>query len=163
MNPWTVAYQAPQSMGFPRQGYWSGLPLPPPRDLPDPGIKQASPTLAGRFLTTEPRYMYPNVSWQNYLQLPRYGSNWSIHNIWVDKDVVCVYIYINICVCIYLYLYTHTQNRILLRHKKKEILPFEAMWMGLENIMLSEISQTKKDKYWMISLIYGMQKINECI
>ena len=36
-TPWTVAYQAPLSMGFSRQGYWSGLPFPSPGDLPDPG------------------------------------------------------------------------------------------------------------------------------
>ena len=39
---WTLANQAPLSMGFSRQGYWSGLPCPPPGDLPDPGIKPAS-------------------------------------------------------------------------------------------------------------------------
>ena len=59
---------------------------------------------------------------------------------WIKK-MWCIYIYM----CIFIFIYTH--NRILLRHKKKEILPFEAMWMDLENIMLSEISQTKKDKY----------------
>ena len=42
-TPWTVAHQAPLSMGFPRQEYWSRLPFPPPGDLPDPGIKTASP------------------------------------------------------------------------------------------------------------------------
>ena len=41
----------------------------------------------------------------------------------------------------------HIHNRILLSHKKNEILPFVATWMDLEGIMLSEISQTKKDKY----------------
>ena len=49
---WTVAHQAPLSMGFPRQEYWSGLPCPPLGDLPDPGIEPASlasPALAGRF------------------------------------------------------------------------------------------------------------------
>ena len=40
---WTVAHQAPLSMGFFRQGYWRGLPRPPPEDLPDPGIEAASP------------------------------------------------------------------------------------------------------------------------
>ena len=50
----TVAYQAPQSMGFSRQAYWIGLPFPPPEDLPYPGIKPRSPALAGRFFTTEP-------------------------------------------------------------------------------------------------------------
>ena len=42
-TPWTVAYQAPPSMGFSRQEYWSGLPFPSPGDLPDPGIKPRSP------------------------------------------------------------------------------------------------------------------------
>ena len=41
-TPWTVARQAPLSMGFSRQEYWSGVPCPPPGDLPDPGIKPAS-------------------------------------------------------------------------------------------------------------------------
>ena len=52
---WTVAQQPPLSMGFSRQEYWSGLPYPPPRDLPDPGIEPVSlmsPALAGRFFTT---------------------------------------------------------------------------------------------------------------
>ena len=43
MTPWTVVNQAPLSMGFSRQEYWSGLPFPPPRDLPNPGIKLMSP------------------------------------------------------------------------------------------------------------------------
>ena len=43
--PGTVARQAPLSMGFSRQGCWSGLPCPPPGDLPDPGIKATSPIL----------------------------------------------------------------------------------------------------------------------
>ena len=52
---WTVARQAPLSMGFSRQGYWSGLPCPPPGALPDPGIKPMSlksPALAGGSFTT---------------------------------------------------------------------------------------------------------------
>ena len=52
---WTIAHQAPLSMGFSRQECWSGLPCPPPGDLPNPGIKAMSlrsPGLAGRFFTT---------------------------------------------------------------------------------------------------------------
>ena len=52
---WTVACQAPLSMGFSRQEYWSGLPCPPSGDLPDPGIEPSSlmsPALAGGFFTT---------------------------------------------------------------------------------------------------------------
>ena len=52
--PRTAACQAPLSMGFPRQKYWSGLPFPSPGDLPNPGIKPISPALAGSFFTTEP-------------------------------------------------------------------------------------------------------------
>jgi len=54
---WTVAHQAPLTMGFSWQEYWSGLPFPPLRDLPNPRIKPVSlmsPVLAGRFFTTEP-------------------------------------------------------------------------------------------------------------
>ena len=57
-TPWTAAYQAPLSMGFPSQGYWSRLPFLSPGDLPDPGIQLsslASPALAGGFFTTEPQ------------------------------------------------------------------------------------------------------------
>ena len=44
-TPWTVAHQAPLSMGFSRQEYWSGLPFPSPGDIPDPGIEPRSPLL----------------------------------------------------------------------------------------------------------------------
>ena len=57
-TPWTVAHQDPLSMGFPRQEYWSGLPCPPPGDLPDSGIEPwmslTSPAMAGGVFTTEP-------------------------------------------------------------------------------------------------------------
>ena len=45
VTPWTVAHEAPLSMGFPRQEYWSGLPFPPPEDLLNPGIEPGSPAL----------------------------------------------------------------------------------------------------------------------
>ena len=51
---WTVACQAPLSMGFPRQEHWSGLLFPPPGDLPNPGIEPRSSALAGGFFTAEP-------------------------------------------------------------------------------------------------------------
>ena len=58
--PWTVAHQAPLSRGFSRQEYWSGLPCPPPGDLPYPGVEPASlmsPAWAGGFFTT-------NTTWE---------------------------------------------------------------------------------------------------
>ena len=50
-TPWTVEGQVPLSTGFPRQEYWSGLPFPPPGDLPNSGIEPGSPALVGRFFT----------------------------------------------------------------------------------------------------------------
>ena len=62
LTPWTVAHQASLSMGFSRQEHWSGLPFPPPRDLPDPGIEPVSlgcPALAGGFFTTSATWEAP--------------------------------------------------------------------------------------------------------
>ena len=52
--PWTAAYQAPLSMEFSRQEYWSGLPFPSPGDLPDPGIEPGSPASQADALPSEP-------------------------------------------------------------------------------------------------------------
>ena len=63
-HAWTVAHQAPLSMRFSRQEYWSGLPFPPPGDLPNPEIKPVYPTVAGRFFITEPPEKHScNCSW----------------------------------------------------------------------------------------------------
>ena len=51
---WTVSYQAPPSVGFSRQEYWSGLPFPSPGDLPNPGIEPRSPALQADTLLSEP-------------------------------------------------------------------------------------------------------------
>ena len=53
-TPWTVAQQAPLSMRFPRQEYWSGFLSPSPEDLPHQGIKPLSPSLVGRFFIAKP-------------------------------------------------------------------------------------------------------------
>ena len=66
VTPWTVARQAPLSMGFPRQEDWSGLPFPPPGDLPDPGVEPAclmSPVLAGGFFTTGATFIGAETAW----------------------------------------------------------------------------------------------------
>ena len=62
--PWTVACQAPLSMGFSRQEYWSGLLCLPPRDLPNPGIEHASlsPALVGKFFATSTTWEAQNES-----------------------------------------------------------------------------------------------------
>ena len=64
VTPWTVGHQAPLSMGFSRQEYWSGLPCPPPGDLPNPGIEPAfltSPALAFGFFATSANWKPPKV------------------------------------------------------------------------------------------------------
>ena len=70
MTPWTVAYQAPLSMGFSRQEYWSGLSCPPPGDLTNPGIQPLSfksPALAGEFFT-------PNATWEAQRYITNLGQ-----------------------------------------------------------------------------------------
>ena len=61
VTPWTVACQTPLPMGFSRQGYWSGLPCPPPGDLPSPGVKPRSPTLKVDSLPAEPQGKLKNI------------------------------------------------------------------------------------------------------
>ena len=74
-TPWTVACQAPASMGLSRQEYWSGLPFPPPGVILDPGIKGISPALASRFFTTEP----PGKPWQINTMTQRFSSCFLVH------------------------------------------------------------------------------------
>ena len=82
VTPWTVAHQAPLSMGFSRQEYWSGLPCPPPGDLPNSGIETRSPALQGDFLLSEPPGKSKNTGvgslsllWGNF---PTQELNWSL-------------------------------------------------------------------------------------
>ena len=63
VTPWTVAHQAPQSMEFSRQEYWSGLPFPFPGDLPNPGIEPRSPALQADALPLEPPGK-PQIDWE---------------------------------------------------------------------------------------------------
>ena len=82
VTPWTVAPQAPLSMGFPRQEYWSGWPFPPPGELPNPGVEPTSPVspvLAGRFFTTEP----PGKPYVLLSSLLNNMFNIALHNWWI--------------------------------------------------------------------------------
>ena len=75
-TPWTVAYQAPLSMGFSRQWSWSGLPFPSPGDFPNPEIKPGSPTLQTDALPSEP------------LQITRTNSSPKVLNKYVPQNFV---------------------------------------------------------------------------
>ena len=79
--PWTIACQAPLPMGFSKQEYWSGLPFPSPGDFLNPGIKPASPALAGGFFTTSTTWeaqvqstVYQNT-YDKYREVFRIGSD----------------------------------------------------------------------------------------
>ena len=87
---WTIAHRAPLSMGFSREEYWSGLPCPPPRDLPNPGIEPTSLVslaLAGKFFTTSTNweavlklYMLLIVTYDMSLNhINRERSGWRLH------------------------------------------------------------------------------------
>ena len=66
---WTVALQAPLSVGFSKQKYWNGLPFPSPGDLPNPGIEPGSPALPADTLSSEPpgkpqsNHNFPQIKW----------------------------------------------------------------------------------------------------
>ena len=75
--PWTVGHQAPLSIEFSRQEYWSGVLFPTPGDLPDTGIKlvsPVSPTLAGGFFTTEP---YGKLKLDAYIISSIFSHHWA--------------------------------------------------------------------------------------
>ena len=77
VTPWTVTHQAPLSMSFPRQAYWSGLPFTSPGDLPDPGIKPeslTSPALAGRLFPIEP----PGKPSVCYYKIKNRADSWTL-------------------------------------------------------------------------------------
>ena len=80
-TPWIVAYQAPPSVGFSRQEYWSGLPLPSPRDLPDPETKPRSLALEADSLPSElPGKPYKPASLSKrpeFCELPANHWTWS--------------------------------------------------------------------------------------
>ena len=80
-TPCTVACQAPLSMGFPRQEYWSGLPFPSPGDLPDPGINPRSSALASELFNSEPLGEPQSIN--------AIGKENSFHYTWtLNSDIV---------------------------------------------------------------------------
>ena len=75
VTPWTVAHQAPPSMGFSRQEYWSGLPFPSPGDLSDPGIEPRSPALQADTWTSEPPGS-PKCHLAQFMYYVNWGRGW---------------------------------------------------------------------------------------
>ena len=84
VTPWAVALQAPLSMEFSRQEYWSGLPFPPPGDLPNPGIKPGCPALQVVSLQSEPPGKPEEMCSDHLFSIKCYAVHISLH-ILFDK------------------------------------------------------------------------------
>ena len=100
-TPWTVAFQAPPSMGFSRQEYWSGLPFPSPGDLPDPGL--ALDTVEPRiwkkqayYMEGQPHFLAWKIPWSEepgrlqFMGSQRVRHHWAANtsNIWLCRKLV---------------------------------------------------------------------------
>ena len=186
MTPWTVARQAPLFMGFPRQEYWNGLPLPSPGDLPNSGIKPESlafPTLASRFFTTVPpgkpvaysksKSLWTSIDISNPTPFFRLKGLWICPQEANSNPFSLLYLMNTRLNRLHSSLYAawlwtsqnHKSNSIIQAlktfqwqwnitqpFKKNEILSFAATRMDLETVIMSELSQTEKNKCHMISL-----------
>ena len=125
VTPWTAARQAPLSMGFPRQEYWSGLPCPPPGDLLSSGIESRSPALQADSVGTQPPGKIPYIyiyihtytyvliydiwfSLSDFICMTDSGSSTSLpmtqfHSfLWLSNIPLCVCIYLTTSLCIHL-------------------------------------------------------------
>ena len=90
VTPWTIVQQAPLSMRFPKQEYWSGLPFPSPRDLYHPEIESVSPALANGFFTTEPpgkQTNYTSISNKNSRNRATPDLPTSVYTFWSPQGV----------------------------------------------------------------------------
>ena len=119
----TVGHQALLSMGFSRQGYWNGLPCPPPGDLPGPGIASfASPAVAGGFFTTSHlgspvKIFIPRLLKKNFFLGPRHRWVRSIvtlfTRIWGGVSYRNIHWYLVIIFCLFVYLVEKREGRFL--------------------------------------------------
>ena len=90
MTPWTVARQAPLSMGLFRQECWSGLPFSPPGDLPEPGIKPVSLALAGGFFTSDSNRDLLITNFNSFFHSLSVKKGWKQNWLWT----LCIFMWI---------------------------------------------------------------------
>ena len=147
-TPWTVACQAPLSMGFLRQEYWNGLTFPCPGDLPDPGNKPAS-VLAGRFFITESPGKLIELSHDTTIPILVIYPKRMKTLIWKDKDSSIFTVALFITAKIWKQLKcslirrakedtVHIYNEYYSVIKRMKSCHFVTTWMDLEGIILSE-------------------------
>ena len=133
-TPWTVARQAPLSMGFSRQEYWSGLPRPSPGDLPDLGMTLESPALqADSLLLNHQGRPMEVLSHDIYLCLSHFSCYDKLH---VAADGIVlelsnIPVYVGMCVFRYTHTYTHTHIHGLAwwLSDKRTLLPMQETWV----------------------------------
>ena len=137
MTQWTVAHQVSLSMGFSRQEYWSGLPCPSPRDLPNPGIEPVSPeasALAGGLFTTEPlekpSYTYTHILFFRLFSIIGYYKIMTIFPVLYSKTLFLVpYLFHTLNI---------KRNRMIYITQVKNIFPYK------NNIYLPRIHAKEK-------------------
>ena len=94
MTTWTVACQAPLSMEFSREEYWSGLPFPSPGDLPNPGIEPRSPALQADSLPSEPSEKLAFVEDSGNISSRIFFSTWTIFEIFIEFVTILFLFYV---------------------------------------------------------------------
>ena len=99
-TPWAVAYQAPRSMGFSRQEYWSGLPFPSPEDLPSTGVEPGPPALQTDTLLSEPPGINASFSWSSTTL-----STMFVFNYFLTLHLVFFILPITVCKCVMSFAY----------------------------------------------------------
>ena len=175
MTPRTVAHHAPLSMGFSRQGYWSGLPFPPLEDLPNLGIKPASPVSpALRWIPyhwaigESPKIVLKNNKWLSS-QITSDQSNRS----WL-KTFIIFWKFLfqrNKNICLYKNLYMNFQSSFICKIQKMEITieTSFSMWISKQKVTYSyhEILLSYKENHysptqlgWIPKALYWMRKTN---
>ena len=128
-TPWTVARQAPLSIGFSRQEYWSGLPCPPSGDLPGPGIEPSSPAspTVGRFFTTEPS---GKTLWMGILVFNSRTLSWGLYFRRISgQRMLCMKWDPVLCLPLLLYHYAGTMS-----HDLKEM----GLWLSCFRLVGSD-------------------------
>ena len=159
LGPLDLAHQAPKSMGFSRQEYWSGLLCPSPGDLPNPGIESTSlmsPVLAGCFFTTSATWEALSHWWYSHYvisdscntmdgSLPGFSDHGSLQAR-ILEWVTISFSTKPLGKPINAYIYTNTHTVEYYPAIKNEIMSFAATWMNLKIITL----KSERDKYHMI-------------
>ena len=175
--PWTVAYQAPLSMEFSRQEYWSGLPFPSPGDFPNPGIEPRSHALRADALPSEPPGK-PRAVWRFFkkleIELPYHPAvpllGIHIEETRIERDT-CTQMLIAALLTIartwkqprcpladewirkLWYIYIVEYYSAVKKNAFESVLMW---WMKLEPIIQSEVSQREKYQYSILMHIYGI-------